>query len=210
MATDLKTTEGDVRDICEHELTRLRKEWWAFLLVGVVLVIGGTAAIAYPWFTSIGVVIFLGAVLIVSGIATIITAFWAGKWSAFMVQILIGLLYMVTGFVITDAPITSLALLTLMLAGFFVIAGGFRIVTALVEQYPQWGWYLFNGVVTLMLGLIIFRSFKQLPEEPSGVFWIIGLLVGLELLFNGWTWIMLSFAIKRLPQADQTTASSAS
>jgi uncharacterized membrane protein HdeD (DUF308 family) len=75
-----------------------------------------------------------------------------------------------------------------------------------VEKYPQWGWSLFNGVVTLMLGLIIFRSFRQLPEQPSGVFWIIGLMVGLDLLFNGWTWIMLSLAIKRLPRIDQNAA----
>ena len=95
-------------------------------------------------------------------------------------------------------------MLTLMLAGFFVIAGGFRIVTALVEKYPQWGWALVNGIVTLLLGLIIFRAFRQLPEEPERVFWIIGLLVGLELLFNGWTWIMLSLAIKRLPRNEES------
>ncbi len=201
MKNDVTKAETAVEEIREHELTRLSEHWWYFLLVGILLVLGGTAAIVYPWLTSIGVVIFLGAVLIVSGLATIISAFWAGKWSAFMVQVLIGLLYMVTGFVITEAPLASLALLTLMLAGFFVIAGSFRIVTALVDKYPQWGWYLFNGVVTLMLGLIIFRSFRSLPEEPEGVFWIIGLLVGLELLFNGWTWIMLSLAIRKLPQA---------
>jgi uncharacterized membrane protein HdeD (DUF308 family) len=206
MATDLTNAQTDIGEVREHELAHLGKEWWCFLLVGILLVIGGTTAIAYPWFTSLGVVILLGAILIVSGLATIIAAFWAGKWSAFMVQILIGLLYVVAGFVITDAPLTSLALLTLMLAGFFVIAGGFRVVTALVEKYPQWGWSLFNGVVTLMLGLIIFRSIRQLPEEPSGVFWIIGLMIGLDLLFNGWTWIMLSLAIKRLPRIDQNAA----
>ncbi len=207
MTTEVTKQETAISEIIEHELVGLRKEWWCFLLVGILLVIGGTAAIAYPWFTSVGVVIFLGAILIVSGVATVISAFWAGKWSAFMVQILIGLLYMVAGFVITDAPLASLAVLTLMLAGFFVVAGGFRIVSALVDKYPQWGWALLNGVVTLMLGLIIFRSFKHLPEEPTGVFWIIGLLVGLELLFNGWTWIMLSLAIKRLPPRADENAS---
>ena len=120
-----------------------------------------------------------------------------------MLQILIGILYTVTGFIITDAPLASLALLTLMLAGFFVIAGSFWIISALVDKYPQWGWYLFNGVITLLLGLIIFRSFRQLPEEPSGVFWIIGLMVGLELFFNGWTWVALSLVIKKLPQIDK-------
>ncbi len=208
MAKELTNGEADIRELVKHELSDLRKEWWYFLLIGILLVIGGTAAIAYPWFTSVGVVIFLGAVLIVSGLATIISAFWIGKWSAFMVQLLIGILYMVAGFVITEAPLVSLTFLTLMLAGFFVIAGGFRIVTALVEKYPQWGWSLVNGIVTLLLGLIIFRSFKQLPEEENGlgVLWIIGLMVGLELLFNGWTWIMLSFAVKNLPEVEETPA----
>jgi uncharacterized membrane protein HdeD (DUF308 family) len=198
--------QNAVEEICEHELGRLRKEWWYFLIVGILLVIGGAASIAYPWFTSVGVVMFLGAVLIVSGVAMIISAFWAGKWSAFLVQILVGLLYLVAGYVITDAPLTSVALLTLMLAGFFVVAGGFRIVSALVDRYAQWGWALINGVVTLMLGLIIFRMFKQLPEEPTAVLWIIGLMVGIELLFNGWTWIMLSFAIKNLPDPEEKGA----
>ncbi|WP_144059213.1 HdeD family acid-resistance protein [Rhodopirellula sp. SWK7] len=191
--------EKEIQGFAVHELSRLSKEWWCFLVIGILLVIGGIASIAYPWFTSLGVVVFLGAVLIISGVTTIISAFWAREWSAFMLQILVGIVYLVTGFVITDAPLTSLALLTLMLAGFFVIAGGFRIVTALIVQYPQWGWHLFNGVVTSMLGLIIFRSFRQLPEEPSGVLWIIGLLVGLELLFNGWTWIMLALVMRKLP-----------
>ena len=204
--TETNEIQHAIDEIREHELSRLSKDWWCFLAMGILLVIAGTASIIYPWFTSLGVVIFVGAILIVSGVATIIGAFWAGKWSAFMIHILIGLLYIVAGFVITDAPLTSVAMLTLMLAGFFIIAGGFRIVTALVEKYPQWGWSLFNGVVTLLLGLIIFRAFRQLPEEPSGVFWIIGLLVGLELFFNGWTWIMLSFAIKKLPQPQEQTS----
>jgi uncharacterized membrane protein HdeD (DUF308 family) len=186
-----------------HELQRLQSEWWYFLLLGVLLVIGGIAAITYPWFTTIGVVVFLGAVLILSGVATIISAFWAGKWSAFLVQVLIGLLYVVAGYVVTDAPLTSAAMLTLMLAAFLVVGGGFRIVSALVDKYPQWGWSLLNGVISLMLGLIIFRAFRQLPEEPTGVFWILGLLVGVEILFNGWTWIMLSLAIRKLPKADE-------
>jgi uncharacterized membrane protein HdeD (DUF308 family) len=206
MSTEMTNPQNAVEEICGHELGRLRKEWWYFLIVGILLVIGGTASIAYPWFTSVGVVMFLGAVLIVSGVAMIISAFWAGKWGAFLVQILVGLLYVVAGYVITDAPLTSVALLTLMLAGFFVVAGGFRIVSALVDRYPQWGWALINGVVTLMLGLIIFRMFKQLPEEPTAVLWIIGLMVGIELLFNGWTWIMLSFAIKNLPDPEEKDA----
>jgi uncharacterized membrane protein HdeD (DUF308 family) len=199
MSTDLTNTERAGAEICEHELTRLRKDWWCFLVLGILLVVGGVAAISYPWLTSIGVVVFLGAILIFSGVATIISAFWAGKWSAFMVHILVGLLYLVAGFAITEAPIESVVIMTLMLAAFFVVVGGFRIISALVDRYPQWGWALLNGIVTTMLGLIIFRTFRRFPEQPEKIFWIIGLLVGLELIFNGWTWIMLSIAVKRLP-----------
>lgn len=200
MTTELTSDPTTKGEIGEHELAGVAKQWWCLLLTGIFLVLGGVASVAYPWFTSVGVIMLLGAILIISGLATIITAFWAGRWSAFMMQILIGLLYLVLGFVITDAPLTSLALLTLMMAGFLVIAGGFRIVTALVEKYPQWGWSLGNGLITLMLGLVIFRSFRRLPEEPGGVLWIIGLMVGLELLFNGLNWIMLALAVRKVPQ----------
>ena len=193
-----------VEEVREHELAGLAKQWWCLLLTGIFLIVGGIASIAYPWFTSFGVILLLGMILMISGVATIITAFWAGRWSAFLMQILIGILYLVAGFVITDAPLTSLALLTLMMAGFFVVGGSFRIITALVEKYPQWGWTLCNGVITLMLGLIIFRSFKRLPEEPNGVLWIIGLMVGLELVFNGVNWVMLSLAVREIPEAGKS------
>jgi uncharacterized membrane protein HdeD (DUF308 family) len=206
MSTDLTNTDQPAAEICEHELTRLRKDWWCFLVLGILLAVAGTAAISYPFLTSVGVVVFMGAILIFSGVAVIISAFWAGKWSAFMVQILIGLLYIVAGFAITEAPAESVVILTLMLAGFFIVAGGFRIISALVDRYPQWGWALLNGIITVMLGLIIFRAFKQFPQEPGKIFWIIGLLVGLELIFNGWTWIMLSIAIKRLPVPQENVS----
>lgn len=186
-----------------NELARLRKEWWVFLLLGVLLILGGAACIAYPFFTSVGVMVFLGVTLMLAGLFLIISAFWTGKWSAFVLQILIGLLYAVAGFLVADAPIASAALFTLLIAGFFVVAGIFRIVYALMERFPQWGWVLFNGIITLILGLIIFKSFKQFSAgESADVFWIIGLLVGIELVFNGWTWVMLSFVVKNIPAAD--------
>ena len=185
------------------ELARLQKEWWVFLLLGIVLILAGVACVAYPFFTTVGVMIFIGVTLMLAGVALIISAFWTGKWSAFILQILIGLLYAVAGFLVADAPVASAAIFTLMIAGFFVVAGIFRIVYSLMERFPQWGWVLFNGIVTLLLGLIIFKSFKQFQAgESASVFWIIGLLVGIELVFNGWTWVMLSFVVKDLPELE--------
>ena len=136
----------------------------------------------------------LGVVLMVAGIATIITSVWAGKWSGTLMQMLAGILYLVVGFMITEAPIRATANLTLFIAAFFIMAGGFRIVASLSVRFPFWGWALLNGIVTLLLGLVIYRNF------PNDFLWVIGLLVGIEMLFHGWTWIMLSLAIRHLPE----------
>ena len=184
-----------------HELERLREHWWWFLVLGILLVIGGVVALSAPFVTSVGVVVLLGAVLIIGGVVTVVGAFWAGKWSAFFLQLLVGILYVMAGMVIRDVPLESTAILTLFIAASFVVVGVFRIVVSLVERFPQWGWALLNGLVTMVAGLIIYDNF------PSSALWVIGLLVGLELLFNGWTWIMLALAIRKLPVSESESES---
>ena len=184
---------GGLPQILGHELHRLKDHWWWFLVLGVLLMIGGIVGISSPFVMSVGVVLVLGAVLIISGAFIVIGAFWAGKWSAFFLQLFVGILYIMAGMVIRDVPVESVALLTLFIAASFIVVGIFRIVVALTERFPQWGWALLNGVVTLIAGLIIYDTF------PASGLWVIGLLVGLELLFNGWTWIMLSLAIRSIP-----------
>ena len=72
----------------------------------------------------------------------------------------------------------------------------FRIAASLVLKFPQWGWTLLNGVITTLLGVIIFRHF------PETGLWLVGTLVGVDLLFNGISWIMLSLNIRscRMPE----------
>jgi uncharacterized membrane protein HdeD (DUF308 family) len=53
---------------------------------------------------------------------------------------------------------------------------------------------LFNGVITLLLGIVIYRHLRE------SFLWVIGILVGVELLLNGWSWIMLSLAIRKIPK----------
>lgn len=183
--------------ILGHELGRLKSHWWWFLVLGILLVIGGIVAVSSPFITSVGVVIIMGAVLIISGVVMVIGAFWAGKWSAFFLQLFIGILYVMAGMVIRDVPLESVAILTLFIAAAFIVVGVFRIVVSLTERFPQWGWSLLNGIVTMIAGLIIYDAF------PASGLWVIGLLVGIELILNGWTWIMLSLAVRALP--DEVT-----
>lgn len=198
MAKDTIQTITTPEKLIEHELTHIQKHWGWFLVLGILLIVGGVAAIAFPILSSVGAVIVLGIILIVSGIFTIVGAFWAGKWSAFLLQILIGILYLIAGIVMDDMPLQSMEVLSLFMAAFFIVAGVFRVVVALAERFPKWGWALLNGVVTLLVGLIILESY------PISALWAIGVLVGVELLFNGWTWVMLSLALRDAPSDEES------
>lgn len=194
------TVPGIVPALVRHELARLRKDWWWFLLLGILLTVGGVFAVSYPCVTSEAAIVVLGTVLVIGGVATIVASFWTGRWSAFLLQVLVGILYIVTGIVMTDVPAEAVAVLTLFVAASFVVSGIFRIVAALTEKFPQWGWVLLNGLITMMIGIMIIKTF------PQSAIWVIGLLIGLEMIFNGWTWIMLSLAIRNLPEEHPTTS----
>ena len=180
-------------ELLKREFEHLRSDWWWLLLYGVLLTLCGTVAIVVPPLATGGVLIVLGIALIVGGVATIILAFWAGKWSGLLVQLLVGVLYLVAGFTIFDMPVRAALVMTAFIAALFIIVGAFRVLAAMMVRFPHWGWALFNGIVTFLLGVIIYRQF------PQSALWVIGLLVGVEMLFNGWTWIMLSLAIRKIP-----------
>ena len=204
MSSDESNDVGRALAIFGQDTERARKHWWMFMLLGVLLVLGGIVAITYPCVSSVGAVMVLGIILIVSGVFTIIGTFGAGKWSALFLQLLVGILYVMVGMAVRDSPLESTALVTMFVAAFFIVVGAFRIIVSVVERFPQWGWALINGVVTLLVGLIIYDSF------PLSALWVIGLLVGIELLFNGWTWIMLSLVIRQIPENKESTAERAS
>jgi uncharacterized membrane protein HdeD (DUF308 family) len=178
--------------VLRHELQALHQQWWCFLLLGVSLVVLGTICIAEPLIGSIASVLFLGFVILAGGITQVVSSFWAGKWSGMLFHMLIGVLYCVVGYMIIDAPGINLLILTKFIAIFLIVAGIFRIVSALATRFHDWGWVLLNGAITLLMGLIINR---QLPEASL---WFIGLVVGIEMIFNGWAWIMLSLGLRRV------------
>jgi uncharacterized membrane protein HdeD (DUF308 family) len=189
---------ASLSEAVQHELHHLASHWLWFVLLGALLGVAGIAALVVPAATvgtSFAITIFFGTLLMVAGIATIISSFWIGKWSGFLLQLLVGLLYIGCGFVITENPIISLVTMTVFVAVSFVLLGIFRTIAALVHRFPHWGWTLLNGVVTLIVGIAIYR------QLPYSALWVIGLLVGLEMLFNGWTWLMLGLTLRKVAKA---------
>lgn len=178
-----------------HELQSLRTHWWCFLLLGIALIVIGSLCISEPLIPSLASVVFLGYLLIAAGIVQVVSSFWSGKWSGMLLHLLIGVLYAIVGYMIVDSPGVSMLLLTQFIAIFLIVGGLFRIISALVVRFQDWGWVALNGGVTLLLGIIIHR---QLPEAAL---WVIGLFLGIEMIFNGWAWIMMAMGLRSIAKA---------
>lgn len=190
MDSNITPVPTPFRTVIAAEIGTLRHHWKWFLALGIGMVVLGTIALGCSVLTTEVAVVLFGFLMLAGGIAEIISAFWAGKWSGTLIHLLIGILYTVVGIMIIDSPEQSAIQLTLLLAFFLIFSGVLRIVFALSEQFTGWGWVLLNGAVTLLLGMLIY---KQWPY--SGV-WVIGLFIGIEMIFNGWAWVMLALAIR--------------
>jgi uncharacterized membrane protein HdeD (DUF308 family) len=192
------------RRVLRHELEAIRGNWGWLLALGIVLVVVGTIAVAMPFAFSLASAVAFGVLLLMGGIAQLVGAFWTRDWSGFFLSLLIGVLYVVLGVLFLRDPGDALLAMTLLLACVLMVGGLFRIIGSLMFQFPHWGWVLTGGIINLVLGIMIWQQW------PVSGLWVIGLFVGIDLMFTGWTWVMLALAIRNLrpqtsPGHDATT-----
>jgi uncharacterized membrane protein HdeD (DUF308 family) len=181
-----------------EQLDGLRRSWFGFVLLGIAMVLLGSLAIGWACLTTITIAAtwLFGALLVAGGIAEILHSFSVSRWTGTLMHVLIGILYGVAGFVILDRPGESAILLTRLISIFLIVGGIFRIIAALIHRFPAWGYVLLNGVVTLLLGAMIYAQW------PASGLWFIGLYLGIEMILNGWSSIALGLGLKRLNTAD--------
>jgi uncharacterized membrane protein HdeD (DUF308 family) len=191
---------GMLRRNLRHEIEALRGEWIWFLILGAVMIVIGVLAIGTPWIASTAVVLTLGILLIAGGIAQCVGAFWARDWSGFFMQLLVGVLYIVLGLIFLRRPGLTLLTLTSLLALLLMVGGAFKVVAALVYRFPQWGWLALGGVLSFLLGILIWN------DMPASALWVIGTFLGIDLIFNGASWIGLGLALKKLFPAPRRAA----
>lgn len=173
--------------------TEIKAHHTRFLILGIVMLIAGTAAIIFPFFASLAVELLIGWVLLFSGIAGIVHAFSTRKWNGFVLSLLIALLSLGVGIVLLIYPLTGLLSLTLLITVFFLAGGIIRIVLALkLRPFDHWGWLLFGGILDLILATLI------ITQWPEAAALIVGLLVGIDLIFTGWIMLLLASATHRL------------
>jgi uncharacterized membrane protein HdeD (DUF308 family) len=145
--------------------------------------------------STLATVTVLGALILVAGAAEAVGAFWCREWSGFFLAVLSGTLGVVIGLMLLANPIRGGITLTILLASFLFVGGIFRAVAALAHRVEGWVWLLASGVIDIALGVLIWR------ELPASGLTIIGLLVGISILFRGVWWLMLGFALRRIPRA---------
>jgi uncharacterized membrane protein HdeD (DUF308 family) len=177
------------------DLQAFRDHWVWLLVLGIAMVILGTFAVSWACLTTITVTAtwLFGFLLLGSGIAEVIHSFWIGRWGGMLFHLLIGIMYALVGFLIIDQPADAAIQLTLLIAIFLMMSGIFRVVFAVSERFAGWAWISLNGVVTFFLGMLVYKQW------PASGLWVIGLFIGIDLIFNGWAWIMLSIAARRAP-----------
>ena len=162
-----------------------------FLALGILLIIGGTLAIIYDVTATMLSVLFFGWLLIIAGGFEAVQSFWQPKWGGFFLNLFVGILGVVVGFHLISSPAAGAVVLTLVMAVYFMVIGIIRTVSALTMRFPNWGWTLLSGIITFILGLLI-----RLQWPYSGLF-IIGLFIGIDMIFSGWSYVMLSLAARK-------------
>lgn len=168
---------------------------WSIAL-SILLIVVGLIAIAAPEISGVGVTIFVGWLLIISGIFHLIFAWKVHTTARKIWEILLGIVYIAVGIDLTLHPLSGLLTLTLALAIYLLFESAFEFILAIhLHPAPGWGWTLFDAIITLILAFMVWRTW------PVSSVWVIGTLVGISMIFSGFSRLMLSLAARRLISA---------
>lgn len=167
-----------------------RSSWSIFM--GIITAALGVFLITYPGVTGMITTLLLGWVLILAGIAQLVFALQSQTVGNFFMKVLLGLLYVGCGIALAFFPISGVQALTLSVGILLLIYAGVAIAAAFqLRPIEGWGWFLFDGVTSLLIGLLI------LARWPSSSFWAIGTLVGAAVTASGISRIMIGATIRR-------------
>jgi len=165
------------------------------ILWGVLLIVFGMVAVGSPLLAAVAVSALVAWLIVLAGVVHLMLAFRAHQAGSVIWKVLVGIAYLCFGGYLIMHPVLGVASLTLLLASLFLIEGILNIVLY-VEMRPIHGssWMLVDGIVTLLLGLMIYLQW------PSSSAWAIGTLVGVSMIFSGVARVMMSLAVRKATQ----------
>ena len=181
-------------------LERVRRSWIWFLVFGILLTLLGVTCVGKAQTATTFSILALGWVLLMSGVVWLVNSFYAFSWHGFFLFVLNGIIRAVTGYLLIRHPDAGAAGVTMLLAALFIVGGLFRGVSAGVIQFPRWGWTVFSGLVSVVLGIYL------LTMWPTASTYFIGMVIGIDLIFDGAALIGFAGAIHSLPKLRSKAA----
>jgi uncharacterized membrane protein HdeD (DUF308 family) len=173
-------------------LEPLRAKWGWIVALGVIYLIAGFIALGSVLLATVVSVFLVGIMMLIAGVAEIINAFQVKTWGKFLLWLLLGALYVIAGFVTFQNPLLAAALLTLILGISLLVSGFMRIFLAFsMKEGTPWIWIVLSGVITVLLGGVI------LARWPVSSLYVLGLFLGIDLIFAGAGWIGLGLGLRR-------------
>jgi uncharacterized membrane protein HdeD (DUF308 family) len=174
----------------------LARSWKALMAVGVLAIFVGCIAILVPAVASVGTAIFIGWILLILGVFLIVAAFSAHSIGTVVLRLLWAALTALVGLWLIVEPHNGTLTLTLVLGLYFLFMGITRIAVAFMARGQQnAGWVGLSGICGLLIGILVLAKF------PSSADWAIGLLVGIDLIFAGWTLTSVALVGKDLSRS---------
>ena len=170
----------------------LRAKWGWIVALGVVYTVAGFIALGSVMMATVASVFLVGVMMLIAGVGEVVGAFQMKSWGKFILWMLLGALYIVAGFSAFENPLLAAAFLTLLLGAALVASGIMRVFLAFsMKAQTMWVWVLISGVVTLLLGAVI------LAHWPFSSLYILGLFLGIDLIFAGTSWISIGLGLRQ-------------
>jgi uncharacterized membrane protein HdeD (DUF308 family) len=181
---------GDIQALQIQIPNEVAQYWGWFLVFGIALLLLGIAAIVRSFSATIATMLFFGVLLLVACGIEIAQAILVGHWAGFFYHLLAAILFGVIGFMLVTRPVISAEALTIVMAAFFLVGGLFQLIASIAVPLPGRGWEAFDGIISLVLGGLV------LAQWPASGLWVIGLFIGIDLIFYGCAWIALALSLR--------------
>jgi len=179
----------------------LAHNWGWLLAQGILLVVLGTIGLSLTFWLTLATVFIFGVFLVIGGVVQLFQAFKCRGWQSILWHVVIGILYVLAGVIIFGNPLMASTVLTLLLGGVLIGIGIVRLVMALQHRsLKNWIWPLIGGIAAILLGVMI------LAQWPVSGLWVIGLFVAIEMIFSGWSYIIIALGARQMGQAHASPA----
>ncbi|HXX10084.1 MAG TPA: DUF308 domain-containing protein [Burkholderiales bacterium] len=166
--------------------------WGWFLVLGIGIVLLGVLAVVRSVVATVASMLFFGWLLVIGSGIEIVQLIMVGKWAGHFQHLLAAVLFGVVGVLMVWRPVASAEILTLLIGSFFLVTGLFQMIEPLWISLPGSGWLVFDGLISLVLGILV------LAQWPVSGLWVIGLFVGIRLIFFGSAWIAMALGLRTL------------